>query len=577
MSPRKHTFNAKRIAILAITVLLFSAFAAVKDDLFLISKNLDIFSAVYRQISLNYVDETDPNMLIRTAVDAMLDDLDPYTEYIQETEIEEYKLKYVDTKYGGIGAAIFERDGHIYLSELYAGYPADQVGLATGDELVSINGVVLKNKSTNEVSHLLRGAEHSEIQLQVRKPGNTQPFTQKLTRRIVRQPNVSHAVLLDGEVGYIKLDKFLEQSAKEVEIALQHLQEKGKLRGLVVDLRDNGGGILQEAVKIVNLFVPQGELVVSQKGKNATKTHSYRTMAKPIAPELPLAVLINGRSASAAEIVAGALQDLDRAVIIGERSFGKGLVQQTFNIPYNNLIKVTVAKYYTPSGRCIQALDFVHRDSNGEYTRVSDSLLSAFNTKRGRVVYDGSGIFPDIIVSELPYSSITQTLFEHYLIFDYATAFKQEHLRIAGADKFEVDDALYTDFIDFLKNKDYPYFTKAETSLNKLMALAETEKKPEEIVQELGVLAKKIYQNKQQDIVLNGEEIKKVLGGEIVSRYYYKNGRTAFLSKYDEQLQRAKTLLSSGTTEYYSILAGEGKHKIIGRPETFLASAETTD
>jgi len=577
MNPRKHTVNAKRITVLAVVVLFCSAFVAVKDDLFLISKNLDIFSAVYRQISLNYVDETDPNQLIKTAVNAMLDDLDPYTEYVQETEIEEYKLRYVDTKYGGIGATIFERDGRIFLSELYAGYPADEAGLAAGDEVVSINGVSLTNKSTNEVSHLLRGAEHSEIQLQVRKPGKAEPFTLKLTRKIIRQPNVSHAVLLDKGIGYIKLDKFLEQSAKEMEIALRNLREKGEFKGLIIDLRDNGGGILQEAVKIVNLFIAQGELVVSQKGKNATKIHSYRTMAKPIAPDIPLAVLINGRSASAAEIVAGALQDLDRAVIVGERSFGKGLVQQTFTVPYNNLVKVTVAKYYTPSGRCIQALDFVHRDDNGAYIRVSDSLLNAFHTKSGRVVYDGSGIYPDIAVPEPQYSTIARTLSEQYLIFDYATAFRHAHARIVDAEKFEVDEALYSDFIRFLKTKDYQYSTKTESSLNELKALAEIEKTSEELIEELGTLAKKIYRSKEQDLFVHREEIKEILGSEIVSRYYYKNGQTAFSFKYDHPLQRAKALLSGGTTEYYGILAGEGEYKIIGRPETFLASAETTD
>jgi len=577
MNPSKHVFDVKRITVLAVAVLFLSAFVAVKDDLFLISKNLDIFSAVYRQISLNYVDETDPNLLIKTAVDAMLDDLDPYTEYVQETDIEEYKLKYVDTKYGGIGAAIFERDGHIFLSEPYAGYPADEAGLAAGDEVVSINGITLENKSTAEASHLLRGAEHSKIQLLIKKIEKTDPISLTLTRKIVRQPNVSHSVLLDWGIGYIKLDKFLEQSAKEVETALYSFQEKGELNGLIIDLRDNGGGILQEAVKVVSLFIPQGELVVSQKGKNATKTHSYRTIAKPAAPEVPLAILINGRSASAAEIVAGALQDLDRAVIIGERSFGKGLVQQTFNIPYNNLVKVTVAKYYTPAGRCIQALDFVHRDSNGSYMRVSDSLLNAFNTKSGRVVYDGSGIYPDITVPEPQYSPITRALSEHYLIFDYATAFRQSHPRITDADKFEVDETLYTDFINFLKDKDYQYATKTETSLRALKAVAEIERKPEELIQELGALSQKIHQSKQQDLLTHREEIKKVLGSEIVSRYYYKNGRTTFSFRYDDQLHRAKALLSKDTAEYYSILAGEGKYKTIGRPETFLASAETAN
>ncbi|SEL50283.1 S41 family peptidase [Parapedobacter koreensis] len=574
MNYHKHLLSAKRFTALAVTLLFFSAFAAVNDDLFLISKNLDIFSAVYRQISLNYVDETDPNTLIKTAVDAMLGDLDPYTEYVQETDIEDYRLKYVDTRYGGIGAAILVRGGHIYISELYAGQPADQAGIQTGDELVSINGVLLKGKTTAEVSHLLRGAEHSNIRLQIRKPGQDKPEELAITRSVIRQPNVSHIALLDGGIGYIKLDKFLEQSANEVEKALHGLQQKGKMNGLIIDLRNNGGGILQEAVKIVNLFVPEGELVVSQKGKNASKTYSYRTMAKPVASEIPLTVLVNGYSASAAEIVAGALQDLDRAVIVGERSFGKGLVQQTFNLPYNNLVKVTVAKYYTPSGRCIQAVDFIHRDSNGDYTRVSDSLINAFYTKKGRVVYDGSGIYPDITVEKIPYNAITQTLLSRYLIFDYATAFKQQHPQIPNASTYTVNDAQYKDFIQFLEGKDYDYFTEIEALLQQLKIKAEVEKKPEEILNELASLARKVYVGKQHDLTNYQEEIKEALGSEIVSRYYYKDGRTTFSLKYDAQLQRARSLLIAPTNEYYSILAGEGEYKTIGGPETLLAVAE---
>ncbi len=578
MNPHKHLLNAKRVTVLAIAVLFCSAFVSIKDDLFLISKNLDIFSAVYRQISLNYVDDTDPNALIKTAVDAMLDELDPYTEYVQEADVEDYKLKYVSAQYGGIGAAIFERDGQIFIAEPYAGYAADKAGVQAGDQLLRVNGVAVERKSPAEVSHLLRGAEGSEVALQIKKPGQSEPLSLHLDRMVVRQPNVSHATLLEGGIGYIRLDKFLERSAKEVADALTGLEEKARpLNGLIIDLRNNGGGILQEAVKIVNLFVPQGELVVSQKGKNATKTHIYRTMSGPLMPDIPLAVLINGRSASAAEIVAGALQDMDRAVVIGEQSFGKGLVQQTFNIPYNNLVKVTVAKYYTPSGRCIQARDFVHRDSNGEYARVSDSLINAFHTKSGRVVYDGSGIYPDVMIPETAYSPIAQTLADRYLIFDYATAFKQKHARIADADKFEVSESQYAEFIQFLENKDYQYFTKTETSLSELSLLAEAEKSPEEILQELRELTHKVYQSKQQDLMIHREEIKKMLGSEIVSRYYYKNGRTLFSLKYDQPLQRAKALLSGGTAEYYSILAGEGEYKTIGGPETLLASADTAD
>ncbi len=577
MNHRKYLLGANRLAILAFIILFFSAFAAVKDDLFLISKNLDIFSAVYRQISINYVDETDPDKLIKTAVDAMLDGLDPYTEYVQETDIQDYKLRYVDTRYGGIGATTFDRDHRIYIGELYPGYPAAKAGLQVGDELVRIDGSALENKSPAQISHLLRGMEHSEVRLQVRSPQQDTLRELTIMREAIWQPNVSHVALMDGSVGYIKLDKFLEHAAKEVEEALDDLREKGKLKGLIVDLRNNGGGILQEAVKVVNLFVPQGELVVSQRGKNTTKTSNFRTMGKAVAPEIPLAVLINGRSASAAEIVAGALQDLDRAVVVGERSFGKGLVQQTFNIPYNNLVKVTVAKYYTPSGRCIQAIDFVHRDGKGGYAPVSDSLIRAFTTKRGRVVFDGSGIHPDVAVEKRVYSPLMQALLHDYLIFDYATAFKQAHLRIPDPATFEVSEEQYADFIHFLEDKNYHYFTKTETSLRQLKALAEAERKPDEILRELSALEHRLSDSKQRDLQNHREEVKAVLGNEIISRYYFGQGRTTFSFKHDEQLQRARALLTATPDEYDSILAGEGTYNVIGRPETLLAVAETTD
>lgn len=574
MDKRKHLLNGTRLAALMVILFFFSAFVAVKDELFLISKNLDIFSAVYRQVSMNYVDETDPNALVKTAVDAMLGELDPYTEYVQETEVEDYKLKYVDTKYAGIGAAIIERNGRIFISELYAGHVADQAGLQVGDELVSIEGERLKSRPTAEISHLLRGATGSIVRLQVRKPGQDQVNEVTLSRRLVRQPNVSYSTLLDGSIGYIKLDKFLEQSAKELEDALRQLQETGKLSGLIIDLRNNGGGIVQEAVKIVNFFVPPGELVVSQRGKNAAKAYSYHTTAKPIAPDIPLVVLINGHSASAAEIVAGALQDLDRAVIVGERSFGKGLVQQTFNVPYNNLVKVTVAKYYTPSGRCIQAMDFVHRDTNGQYTRVSDTLIHAFNTKQGRIVYDGSGIYPDITVEKVQYTAMTQSLLTHYLIFDYATEFRQRHAQLPAAGKFELDDMQFADFIGFLGKRNYRYVTKTEASLNALKELAAAEMESGEILKELESLHHKIYQNKQDNLLNHQQEIKEVLGAEIVSRYYYASGRMTFLLRHDQQLQQAKALLATPTKIYYSILAGEGGYKTIGPPETLLAATE---
>lgn len=575
MRHRRHRMGTRPLAVFAALILFFSAFTVIRDDLFLISKNLDIFSAVYRQVSLNYVSDTDPDALIKTALDAMLTELDPYTEYVPEAAVEDYRLKYVDTKYAGIGAAIFGRNEHIYIAEPYAGFPAHQAGLEAGDELVAINDVTLVGHSTEAVSHLLRGEERSELRLQIRKVGESHPRAITLTRMSIRQPNVSYSAVLEGAVGYIKLDKFLEHSAEELENALSELQYNQSLNGLIIDLRNNGGGILQEAVKVVNLFVPPGQVVVSQRGKNATKVKSYSTLSEPVAAEIPLAVLINGYSASAAEIVAGALQDLDRAVIVGERSFGKGLVQQTFSVPYNSLIKVTVAKYYTPSGRCIQAMEYLHDGNAGRYVRVADSLTRAFSTKNGRVVYDGSGIYPDIAVAVPPYQPITQTLLDRYLIFDYATLFKGRYPHIEDVGRFEITDRQYEEFMRFLSDKDYDYFSQTEEALQQLKTKADEEHMIGQIMPELESLERKILRSKQQELATHQTEIKQALESEIVSRYYYREGRLQFSLRHDEQLLRARSLLSSGRGQYHAILTGEGKYKMIGKPETLLAATET--
>ena len=521
------------IAVLVVPLFCCVAFISVRDELFLISKNLDIFSAVYRQVNLNYVDKVDAGRLVKAAVDAMLDELDPYTEYVQDTDVADYRLKYVDTRYGGIGLSVFARDNGFFISEIYAGQPADAAGLEAGDELMAVNGEVLEGLTVDKVSHLLRGADGSTVQVQIRRAMSGQLDTVTLTRKMIRQPNVSYTAVLEGGVGYIKLDKFLEQSAWEVEQALDSLQRTGQLHGLVLDLRDNGGGILQESVKIVNLFVPAGELVVSQRGRNMTKNRNYHTMANPLLPDIPLVVLINGRSASAAEIVAGALQDLDRAVIVGERSFGKGLVQQTISIPYNNLVKVTIARYYTPSGRCIQAVDF-HKRREGQYTHVPDSTLRAFHTRKDRVVYDGSGIYPDIVVAHGEDRGLIDDLGARYLMFDYATLFKGAHPEIEDATRFEITDAQYADFTQFLKQRN---FVGTER-----LAIEDCR-----------------------------EKIKVSLGAEIVSRYYYQSGEKAFTMQHDRELKQAVSLLRADHTPYYSILSGKGEYKTIGEPGTVLA------
>lgn len=551
-------------ALLPVVVIISIFSFSFVEDLFQVSKNLDIFAAIYKQLSINYVDDVNSSEMMKNGIDAMLEELDPYTEYIPESDIEDYKLKYVSTQYGGIGATISNRAGKVIVAEPYAGFPAQKADIRAGDEFLEINGVSLKGKTNEQVSSMLKGSKGTPVKLRIQRPGMPKSMELNLTREEIRQNNVPYYGMLANNVGYIKLDKFLENSAQEVKDALAELK-KNNINGLVLDLRFNGGGILQEAVKIVNLFVDKGVTVVIQKGRNREKSITYNTFSTPLEPNLPLVVLVNNRSASASEIVAGSLQDLDRAVVIGQRSFGKGLVQQTFNLPYNSLVKVTVAKYYTPSGRCIQALDYTHRDTDGMVVKVADSLITEYKTKSGRSVYDGSGIFPDVFVKPIRYSLITQTLASRYHIFDYATQYRNLKASISDAKNFRLSDAEYNDFIAFLSKRDYNYDTRVEKLLNELRDEAEKENKIGDLKPEFDALKAKVSHSKKNDLVLFKDEIKKVLEAEIVSRYYFEKGRLEQNFKYDNELNEAQKVLSDKSV-LASILNGEGTYKSIGKP-----------
>ena len=551
-------------ALLPLVVIISIFSFSFVEDLFQVSKNLDIFAAIYKQLSINYVDDVNSSEMMKNGIDAMLEELDPYTEYIPESDIEDYKLKYVSTQYGGIGATISNRAGKVIVAEPYAGFPAQKADIRAGDEFLEINGVSLKGKTNEQVSSMLKGSKGTPVKLRIQRPGMPKTMELNLTREEIRQNNVPYYGMLANNVGYIKLDKFLENSAQEVKDALAELK-KNNINGLVLDLRFNGGGILQEAVKIVNLFVDKGVTVVIQKGRNREKSITYNTFSTPLEPNLPLVVLVNNRSASASEIVAGSLQDLDRAVVIGQRSFGKGLVQQTFNLPYNSLVKVTVAKYYTPSGRCIQALDYTHRDTDGMVVKVADSLITEYKTKSGRSVYDGSGIFPDVFIKPIRYSLITQTLASRYHIFDYATQYRNLKASISDARNFRLSDAEYNDFIAFLSKRDYNYDTRVEKLLNELRDEAEKENKIGDLKPEFDALKAKVSHSKKNDLVLFKDEIRKVLESEIVSRYYFEKGRLEQNFKYDNELNEAQKVLSDKSV-LASILNGEGTYKSIGKP-----------
>lgn len=550
----KIIFGAGLIAILSFSF---------KNDLFQVSKNLDIFASVYRELNINYVDEVNSAKLIRTGIDAMLENLDPYTEFVPESEIEDYKMKYVSTQYGGIGAGVIHRDGKVFISEPFEGYPAQLSDIRAGDEIISINGQLLKGKTNEQVSLLLKGPKETPLTLKLLRGNDS--ITKELKRADIKQPNVTYYGMVENNVAYIKLDKFLENSAQEVKDALIDLK-KNNPSGLILDLRSNGGGILQEAVKIVNLFVDKNVEVVSQKGKNPEKTINYKTFLSPMEPDLPLVVLINGRSASASEIVAGSLQDLDRAVVIGQRSFGKGLVQQTFNLPYNSLVKVTVAKYYTPSGRCIQSLDYTHRADDGSVERVSDSLITEYKTKAGRSVYDGSGIFPDVKVEPYKYHPITQILVSRYHIFDFATLYHKNHPTIASASVFKLSDADYAEFIKFLNGKDFKYQTSAERVMANLKEEAEEDAQFNAIKSEYEALSSKIASSKTNDLTLFKSEIKRVLESEIVQRYQFEKGRVLQSFQYDNEVKKASEIINNKQT-LTSVLSGNGSYKTIGKPQ----------
>ena len=570
MNKGKVIFNKyKKQAFFAGMILLALSTWSFKDDLFQIAKNLDVFTAVYKEVNINYVDDINSAKMIKNGVDAMLDGLDPYTEFVPESEIEDYKLHYVSTQYGGIGSSIFARNGKVYVSEVFSGFPAQKADIRPGDQLMKINDVVLDGKDNDQVGLLLKGAKGASIKLLIKRNNVPQPFEKNLVRDEIKQPNVSYYGMVDGNMGYIKLDKFLENSADEVTNALTALK-KNNPNGIILDLRSNGGGILQEAVKIVNLFVPKDVEVVSQKGKIKEKNFTYNTVGTPMEPNLPLAVLVNNHSASASEIVAGSLQDLDRAIVIGQRSYGKGLVQQTFNLPYNSLVKITIAKYYVPSGRCIQEIDYTHRKDDGSVVKVADSLIHEFKTKNGRSVYDGSGIYPDIFIKAEHFANVTQALVGKLLIFDYATRYRETHPSIIEPRTFSLSDVEYSDFTKFLSDKNYSYNTASEKLLTNLKTEATKEKQFSEIQPEYDALKEKMAVSKRNDLQIHKDEIKQVLENEIASRYYFEKGRYETNFKYDKELAQAIKVMQD-KDQVASILKGEGTYKVIGKPVLAMA------
>ncbi len=546
---------AKKIKILFIATL-FGAYAIVSysfvDSYFEISKNLDIFATLFRELNIYYVDETNPGDLMKKGIDDMLESLDPYTNYIPESEIEDYR--YMTTgQYGGIGALVRQDGDYVVISEPYEGFPAQKADLRAGDKILKINDIEVKGKKTDDISKFLKGQASTVIKLLIEREGEKKPIEKTINREEIKIKSVSYSGMLSKNIGYIKLTGFTENAAGEVKDAFTELKKNSEFQSLVFDLRGNPGGLLKEAIDIVNLFTEKGTEIVSTRGKVKDWDKVHKAVNNPLDLTIPITVLIDRGSASASEIVSGSLQDLDRSVVIGQRSYGKGLVQQTRPLSYNAQLKVTVAKYYTPSGRCIQALDYSHRNEDGSVDKVADSLISAFKTKNGRIVYDGGGIAPDVAIDAQKYSNILASLATKNLIFNYATKYRNAHNTILPAKDFKLTDEEYDAFVNYLSDKEYDYTTKTEKSLDELKNQAK-EDKTLDITADIDALKTKVMHDKKSDLVKYKAEIKQFLEEEIASRYYFQNGRLEASLKDDKEVTEALSILNN-TEKYKNILS----------------------
>ena len=518
---------------------------------FRIGKNLDIFFSLFRELNTFYVDEIDPDKVIKAGIDNMLKTLDPYTVYFPESEADEFNIM-TTGKYGGIGSLVRSTGDYVVISEVYKGFPADKAGIKPGDLLKKVDGISLKGLPTDKVSEKLKGNPGTEINITIERNGMETDYS--LKREKIIMPPVPYYGMIDSKTGYIRFTNFTQNCIEDVKTALKALEENN-VQQIILDLRGNPGGLLTEAVEIVNLFVAEGNEVVSTKGKVKQFDENFKTTKQAVDEKIPLAIIINRSSASASEIVAGAIQDLDRGVIVGQRSYGKGLVQITRPLSYNTELKVTTAKYYIPSGRCIQARDFSHPNEDGSVGIIPDSLISEFKTKNGRIVKDGGGITPDIEILPEPLSQISSELYLRNYIFDFATNYYWTHPNIKSPEQFTFTDQDYTDFKTFLLNRKFNYNTVTEESLNELITNAKKEKYYDIHKDLFNDLEKDIAHSLDQDLKMFRGEITDLIEDEIISRYFYESGAIAWTIKKDEQILKARDILNN-KEKYSSILKG---------------------
>lgn len=539
------------IALITVSSLFF--IASSNDD-FKLVKSLEIYYSLFRELNLFYVDETNPEKLVENSINGMLKELDPYTTYIPESDRENFNFM-TTGQYGGIGALIRRSGEYAIIAEPYEGFPANKAGLKAGDTIISIDGKPMINLEISKISDHLKGKPNTSLDIVIRRYNHPAPIKKSLVREKITINNVPYYGMLDDHTGYIRLSNFTTGAGQETKSALLELKKNPGLQGVVLDLRDNPGGLLIEAVDVANLFIRQGQEIVSTKGRVKQWDQVYRTRFMPVDTSIHVAVLVSHGSASASEIVAGSLQDLDRAVIIGQRTYGKGLVQTTRELSYNTRLKVTTAKYYIPSGRCIQALDYTHRNEDGSVGTIPDSLITEYQTYNGRKVYDGGGIQPDFTIKAQTLSEIAVALLTQSLIFDYATIFAARYDSIPNIEEFEITDQIYNDFRTFIASRDFTYNTKSEESLKKLEETAKREKYFDLADEEFTALEKKLAHDNEKDLNNFSGAIKQLLKEEIAVRYYYQKGRMEAILEKDTGIDKAMEVL--GQPSLYLTALGE--------------------
>lgn len=541
----------KHLLFIIIPIIFISAGKIVVDR-FEIVKNLDIFTDVYNKVSTLYVDDVPPGELMKRGIDEMLKSLDPYTVYYPESEVEDYKFM-TTGQYGGIGARIRKDGENILIAEPYEDSPARSAGLIAGDIIIEVDGTLIKGKSVNDMSSFLKGTPGTKVKLKIKRNNIDELIDIEITRKEIKVSSVPYHAEIDKGIGYIKLTSFTQNVGEEVKEALLDLKKNNNINKLIFDLRDNGGGLLNEAVNIVNLFVSKNIKVVETRGRVESWNSSYKTLNSPIDKDIPVIILVNSYSASASEIVSGSLQDLDRAVILGKETYGKGLVQTTKPLKYNGSIKVTTAKYYIPSGRCIQAIDYGDKDENGKAKKIPDSLFSTFSTLNGRKVQDGHGIQPDIEVEQDKYSLLIKQLINESHIFNFATQFYYKNKNIESPEKFKITQQEFNEFKTYLKENNFVYESLSDKKIKDLEKILEEEKFNDEALNTIENLKKIIEKEKEKAFDNDKEMIKFLLQSEIVTRYYFQKGRIINALNQDPYIEKAKEIFSN-IHEYNKIL-----------------------